>query len=218
MKIQQVEELVGITKKNIRFYEDQGLLSPIRSENGYREYHTENVKRLKQIKFLRKLYVPIEDIRLVVQNKQTLDECLKRQLREIERKKADLDEIQLISENLMKKSTASEPITLEQLDVDECLENIARLEKEGKTFMNVSITDIHRKKTVGSVIGAVIMIAIMAFLAAMIWWGNATEPLPLALFIVLFAFPILIIVCVIVVLLQRIEEIQRGEEDEAAKY
>ena len=27
MKIQQVEELVGITKKNIRFYEEQGLLS-----------------------------------------------------------------------------------------------------------------------------------------------------------------------------------------------
>ena len=27
MKIKQVEELVGITKKNIRFYEDQGLLN-----------------------------------------------------------------------------------------------------------------------------------------------------------------------------------------------
>ena len=26
MKIKQVEELVGITRKNIRFYEDEGLL------------------------------------------------------------------------------------------------------------------------------------------------------------------------------------------------
>ncbi|MBO7135160.1 MAG: MerR family transcriptional regulator, partial [Spirochaetaceae bacterium] len=31
MKIYQVEELVGITKKNIRFYEDQGLLCPSRN-------------------------------------------------------------------------------------------------------------------------------------------------------------------------------------------
>ena len=39
MKINEVEALVGITKKNIRFYEEQGLLKPGRnSQNGYREY------------------------------------------------------------------------------------------------------------------------------------------------------------------------------------
>ena len=39
MKINEVETQVGITKKNIRFYEEQGLLSPRRnSENGYRDY------------------------------------------------------------------------------------------------------------------------------------------------------------------------------------
>ena len=39
MKIKQVEELVGITRKNIRFYEEQGLLQVARADNGYREYH-----------------------------------------------------------------------------------------------------------------------------------------------------------------------------------
>ena len=39
MKINQVEQLAGITKGNIRFYEKEGLLTPGRnSENGYREY------------------------------------------------------------------------------------------------------------------------------------------------------------------------------------
>ena len=33
MKIKQVEELVGITSKNIRFYESQGLLTPERADN-----------------------------------------------------------------------------------------------------------------------------------------------------------------------------------------
>ena len=37
MKINQVEELTGITKKNIRFYEEQKLISPQRNPaNGYR--------------------------------------------------------------------------------------------------------------------------------------------------------------------------------------
>ena len=37
MKINEVEALVGITRKNIRFYEAEGLLSPRRnSQNGYR--------------------------------------------------------------------------------------------------------------------------------------------------------------------------------------
>ena len=45
MKINEVEAQVGITKKNIRFYEEQGLLSPRRnSENGYRDYGEEEVK------------------------------------------------------------------------------------------------------------------------------------------------------------------------------
>ena len=43
MKIKQVEELVGITRKNIRFYEEQGLLNVARAENGYREYHQADV-------------------------------------------------------------------------------------------------------------------------------------------------------------------------------
>lgn len=49
MKIKQVEELVGITRKNIRFYEEQGLLNVERAENGYREYHTADIARLQEI-------------------------------------------------------------------------------------------------------------------------------------------------------------------------
>ena len=48
MKINEVEERVGITKRNIRYYEKEGLLSPGRnSENGYRDYADEDVEALK---------------------------------------------------------------------------------------------------------------------------------------------------------------------------
>ena len=51
MKINQVEQLVGITKKNIRFYEEQGLLAPalINQENGYRYYELSQMAVIHQI-------------------------------------------------------------------------------------------------------------------------------------------------------------------------
>ena len=60
MKINEVEALVGITKKNIRFYEAEGLLTPRRnSENGYRDYGDEDVAVLRRIKLMRKLGLPL---------------------------------------------------------------------------------------------------------------------------------------------------------------
>ena len=60
MKINEVEALVGITRKNIRFYEAEGLLCPRRnSQNGYRDYGNAEVEALRRIKLLRKLGVPL---------------------------------------------------------------------------------------------------------------------------------------------------------------
>ena len=101
MKIKYVEELVGITKKNIRFYEEQGLLAPDRAENGYREYGQADVDRLMQIKLLRKLGVPIEEIKRIFQGSIHLDDCLDRHLAELERQKENLANMRAISEKYM---------------------------------------------------------------------------------------------------------------------
>lgn len=79
MKINEVEQLVGITKKNIRFYEEKGLLEPKRQvQNGYRDYSEEDVDMLKRIKLLRKLSVPIEEIKKLQTKHMTLGDCLRR--------------------------------------------------------------------------------------------------------------------------------------------
>ena len=38
MTIKEVEAHTGLARANIRYYESQGLISPVRRENGYREY------------------------------------------------------------------------------------------------------------------------------------------------------------------------------------
>ena len=45
MKIKDVEKQVGISKANIRFYEEEGLIHPARNqENNYREYSEADVE------------------------------------------------------------------------------------------------------------------------------------------------------------------------------
>ena len=79
MKINQVEQLVGITKGNIRFYEKEGLLTPGRNnDNGYRDYSDADVAWLKKIKLLRMLDVPIEEILRLKSGALTLEDAMGR--------------------------------------------------------------------------------------------------------------------------------------------
>ena len=213
MKIKHVEELVGITRKNIRFYEEQGLLNPGRADNGYREYHEEDIQRLKQIKLLRKLSIPIEEIKKVFSGERSLEICLQRHLGELERQKNSLNQMQAISQELIDRQVA-----LDKLDIDTCLEEMEQLEKEGTRFMDVNKHDIHKGKTIGAVIGAFIMIAFMCVLIGTLIWGNTQDPIPVGLLIFFIGIPAVIIVGIIVVLIERIKEIKGGEEDEASKY
>ena len=216
MKIRTVEELVGITRKNIRFYEEEGLLTVKRADNGYREYDAEDIERLKQIKFLRRLFVPIEEIRRVLEGSETLEVCLHKQRHAYEQQKKNLDGLCAVTDSLIEQAEHGK--TLEQLDIDACLEDLIRMEKKGMEFMDVNVTDIHRKKTLGSVIGALIMIVLMGLAEVLILFGNSQEPLPLPVLVVFLCIPAVITGGVIAVLIQRIREIRKGEEDEAAKY
>ena len=62
MTIKEIEERSGLTRANIRFYEQQGLLRPERGENGYRNYSESDLETLRRIRLLRALGVGLEDI------------------------------------------------------------------------------------------------------------------------------------------------------------
>lgn len=94
MKIKQAQELVGITSKNIRFYEEQGLISPDRAENGYREYHQNDIDTLKKIKLLRKFNISVENIKFVFDKKKDLEDCLEEQMRAFERERENISHME----------------------------------------------------------------------------------------------------------------------------
>lgn len=213
MKIKQVEELVGITSKNIRFYESQGLLIPERAENGYREYRQKNIDTLKKIKLLRKLGVSVDEIKSVLSEETALEECLERHIDILEKERENLSNMQNLTSAILEKSC-----TVNTLETDEWLEEMERMEKEGIDFVNLSKVDIHMKKKMGAVIGGGLMIVLMAFVIGMILWGNSVDPIPTVLLLFLIGVPTVMIVGIIIVMQGRLKEIEGGEEDEAAKY
>ena len=52
-----------MTRANIRYYEQEGLLAPARKENGYRSYSVEDCENLLKIKLLRQLQFSLQEIR-----------------------------------------------------------------------------------------------------------------------------------------------------------
>ena len=213
MKIKQVEELVGITSKNIRFYESQGLLIPERAENGYREYRQKNIDTLKKIKLLRKLGVSVDEIKSVLDESISLKECLEHHIDILEKERENLANMQQLTDAILKKKC-----TVSTLETDEWLEEMERMEKEGIDFVNLGKVDIHMKKKTGAVTGGVVMMIFMVFMIGMILWGNSMDPIPIGLLLFLIAIPAVMMIAIIVVLRSRLKEIEGGEDDEASKY
>lgn len=76
VKINELEKMLGLSKANIRFYESEGLITPKRTENGYRNYSDDDAKLLKKIIVYRKLGISITEIKAVLDNEKTLKDVV----------------------------------------------------------------------------------------------------------------------------------------------
>lgn len=84
MTVGEMELATGLERATIRFYERAGLLSPLRLENGYRDYSEQNRQTLLRIKLLRELGVSLEDIRALQQGKASLPVTLEQRIAQLE--------------------------------------------------------------------------------------------------------------------------------------
>ena len=76
MNIKQAAEQSGVSARNIRYYEQAGLLTPARNpENEYRIYSQADVRALKLIRMLRTLDMPVEEIGTVLNGTLPLAGC-----------------------------------------------------------------------------------------------------------------------------------------------
>ena len=74
MLLNEIVKEVGMTKRAIKYYEEKGLLTVNKDNNGYRNYSNQDVDTLKKISVYRKLGIGIKDIQklLKTDNKSIL--------------------------------------------------------------------------------------------------------------------------------------------------
>jgi DNA-binding transcriptional MerR regulator len=66
MQIGQLAKKSGISIRMLRYYEDQGLLIPMRSESGYRIYNEKDEERVRRIRVLTKAGLTLQAISLLL--------------------------------------------------------------------------------------------------------------------------------------------------------
>ena len=213
MRIKEVEEQVGITRKNIRYYEKEGLLSPGReSENSYRDYSEADVIRLKQIKFLRKLDMPISEIKNLLEGESSLTTAVKRHSISIAEQRANLLRSLEMCQQIEENGTQ-----LGELDIDNYLLRLENMEKEGAVFSNIVKNDV-MKKYLGPIFSCAIVVAVATIMLGLFLWANKTDPVPDMIVFYICGAAALIALGTVTALLFRIREIRRGEEDDLGNY
>ena len=129
MNIKKAEELSGVSRQNIRYYEREGLLHPRRNpENDYREYGEEHIQTLKQIRAMRMLDMPLDTIKLVLEGKLSPADAAADQQQKLKQQQAQLSAaIRFCGE----WASVSD---LDAVDVDDLLTRMEQPENAGTLF------------------------------------------------------------------------------------
>lgn len=128
MNTKQVEELTGMSRQNIRYYERMGLLEPARDDsNAYRDYSEEDVRRLKLIRMLRMLDMPLKDIQDIINEKVSLREAVRHQKEILQTQQKQLNAAIEVCTSIGREKD-------DRPDVDGYLSRMETMEKNGGLF------------------------------------------------------------------------------------
>lgn len=99
IKITTLSKELDISSRSLRYYEQVGLIKSTRLQlEKYRYYDSENIERIKQIKVLRKMQIPVKDIVRIYDSKDmsTVVEVFVNRINKIDSEINALSELKLI--------------------------------------------------------------------------------------------------------------------------
>ncbi len=133
MNIKEVEQITGMSRANIRYYESEGLIHPLRNENGYRDYSADDIEILNKIKLLRLIHVSIEDIKSLEEGKTNLRNVMEVNVMKLEGEIKQFETSKKISEHIAQNEAG-----LEKLSADEYLSEIDQADDRKYIAKNLS--------------------------------------------------------------------------------
>ena len=130
MTIKEMEEHSGLPRANIRFYENEGFISPARGDNGYRDYSFDDLKLLKRIKLLRQLNIPLDEIRALKSGNANLSGVLDRRIAEIGQELRQLEDSRTVCGEILRDGA-----TFATLDAAKYLDRLNNRSGSDNTFL-----------------------------------------------------------------------------------
>ena len=103
MTTHEVEEMLGITKQTLIYYEKEGFITPQRDSNNYRNYLKKELDILELILLLRSMEISIDEIKLILNNQLSIRDALKTKKEFIENTKIQLEDIDQKINNYIKR-------------------------------------------------------------------------------------------------------------------
>ncbi|BAN61718.1 MerR family transcriptional regulator [Streptococcus anginosus] len=93
----EIQNKTGLTRKAIEYYEEKGLIKPLKLENGYRDYSDEDMKILSKISLFRKVGLSISEIKeCLSSNGNSLSSILRRKQHQLDIEQKRKEVIKLI--------------------------------------------------------------------------------------------------------------------------
>lgn len=171
MNIKEVEKITGLTKANIRFYEEEGLVQPKRNEqNNYRIYTEVEIKRLQEVKKLRLLGISIPEIQKIYAEELSLQKAMERRLKEIREEERLLQETRAICQKAIRANW--NPNEIDRLEIkeskEEWQERLRKLMTED--LVQTKLTRNELNNTIGLLFSAGMLISMLTVYFMNVTW------------------------------------------------
>lgn len=139
MLIRELENITGLERATIRFYEREGFITPLRHENGYREYSDGDSETLLKVKLLRQLGMPLDTIRELQQGSGDFSAALTDQINALENKIQDAGRAKEVCRELQDSG-----ITYKKLDAAHYLHELELPKPERPSWQPQPVAEFHR--------------------------------------------------------------------------
>lgn len=205
MTIKEVEELTGLSRSIIRFYEKEELIEPKRNEdNGYRNYSENDLANIKKIAYLRTLGLTVEQIRKASHHQVDLTKLLQKQKQMLVKQQSDLRDAQLMCEKILE---SSRQVNYDTLKVEEYTEDLNKYWEKNRNILKLDTVGF--LSIWGGLVSWIILISLCIISAALsvgflpdqipVQWSNGTPNSFVDKWFI-FAFPV---ACVLIKYLLR---------------
>lgn len=118
MKIKEVSQITGLSKKTIRFYEEEGLIEPEKTyQNGraYRTYTQAHIQTLNDVALLRRARFSVEEIKTILSTPEEIPALFESYRQRLRTEKDALVQVLSVVDEIAAEELTSKEALMEQI-------------------------------------------------------------------------------------------------------